>query len=523
MNEHAQAIRLRLRDDFEFYAKHCVKIRPKVGDLRAFEFNPVQIKLDKLITAQYAATGKIRIVILKARQQGLSTYTSAYLYWRLSQMKAKKGLVIAHTADSSGTLFEMYRRIHNEVPSLLRPSTKYNGKRELTFDILDTGLKVATAGGQGVARGETLNFCHLSEVAFWAPDTAANNLNAILQTIPNERDTGIIVESTANGMSGVFAELWRGAVAGTNGFLPFFSPWFDSPEYKEPVSSTFERTYEEDDLIKAYGLTNEQLQFRRTKIALNGREAFEQEYPSNADEAFKASGRPVFDPVGIYDMLNKTPDVISRMDVDDGVLGPAAIGRLSVFREKDANEVYTIGADIAGGQNGGDYSVAQVLDSERRQVAVWRGHVDPDYFATILNAIGLYYNTALIAAESNNHGLLTNVRLSRDLAYPNVFTDIAEGKTEDQSSINLGFRTTSKTKPLIIDRLRAELRLGTIEINDPTTLREMLSYVVTESGGTEAEHGCYDDCVMALAIANHVLQHRWEPIYFGDEFYVDAY
>lgn len=522
MNEAAQAARKRLRDDFEFYAKNCVKIRPKVGDLRPFVFNPVQNKLDEIIRRQYEATGKIRIVILKARQQGLSTYTSAYLYWRLSQMKAKKGLVIAHTADSSSTLFDMYRRIHNEVPELLRPSTKYNGKRELTFDILDTGLKIATAGGQGVARGETLNFAHLSEVAFWAADTAANNLNAILQTIPNEADTGIFVESTANGMSGVFADLWRGAVDGSNGFIPFFSPWFDSPEYRETVPVDFERTYEEEDLVALYGLDDHQLKFRRTKIALNGRDAFEQEYPSNADEAFKASGRPVFEPTSIHQLLQAALPVINRLDVEDDVLNPSGIGRLHIFHEKEAGEVYTIGADISGGQRGGDYSVAQIVDSKRRQVAVWRGQVDPDHFAKILNVIGLYYNTALIAAESNNHGLLTNVRLARDLHYPNVFTDVSEGKTEDGYSINLGFRTTSKTKPLIIDRLRAELRQGTIEINDGITLREMLSYVITESGGTEAEAGCHDDTVIALAIANHVLVHRWEPVAFDDQFYITA-
>jgi hypothetical protein len=167
---------------------------------------------------------------------------------------------------------------------------------------------VATAGGDGIARGETVTHVHLSEVAFWPTATAADNLNALLQAIPNTRDTEVYVESTANGMNGVFYDLWMGAVNGTNGFIAFFSPWFDSPEYREPVPEKFERTYEEQELADLYGLDNEQLMFRRQKIAQNGREAFQQEYPSNADEAFIASGRPVFNPEQIQEWLRNAPE-----------------------------------------------------------------------------------------------------------------------------------------------------------------------------------------------------------------------
>jgi hypothetical protein len=241
MEEKLLAVRKRLRDDFGFYASKCVKIRTKQGDIRTLEFNPVQKKLEALVKKQVEATGQARVIILKARQQGLSTYTSGRLYFRLSQLPAKKGLVVAHKSDSTRTLFDMYRRIHAEMPEAVRPSTKYSSRRELAFDDLDTSLIVATAGGDGIVRGETLNFVHLSEVAFWPPATASDNLNGLLQSIPNEPNTEVYIESTANGMSGVFYDLWRGAVEGRNGFLPFFSPWFDSPEYRLPVPAHFER------------------------------------------------------------------------------------------------------------------------------------------------------------------------------------------------------------------------------------------------------------------------------------------
>jgi hypothetical protein len=522
MQDKLNAVRIRLRDEYDFYARHAIKIRTKDGEIKPLVLNTVQQKLDAILEGQLKAEGKIRVVILKARQQGLSTYTSGRLYFRLSQNKAKKGLVVAHIAESTKTLFDMYRRMHAEVPEPLRPSTKYSSRRELVFDKLDTALTVATAGGDGVARGETITDAHLSEVAFWPTATAADNLNAIFQSIPNKPGTSIFVESTANGMSGPFYELWQGAVNGTNGFVPFFSPWFDSPEYREPVPERFEHTMEEDDLVREYGLDDEQLMFRRRKIAANGREMFMQEYPSNADEAFIASGRPVFNPEVIHELLKDAPEPLYRMAVEEGVLREHPRGELAVYRELDPVETYYIGADVGMGIRNGDWSVAQVQDSKRRQVAVWRGQVHPDFFATVLQALGFYYNTARIAPENNNHGILTAVRLGRDLAYPNVFTEVGEGKLNDTDSISIGFRTTVKTKPLIIDHLREVIREGQIEINDKTTLREMLSYIVTESGKMEAEEGNHDDCVMALAIANHINDGDLTPIVVTDEYYVRA-
>jgi hypothetical protein len=522
-NRAAEGLQL-LRSDFPTYAKHCVRIRTKDGEVRPFILNRVQLRLNEIIEKQYNATGKVRVVILKARQQGLSTYTSAWIYWRLSQLQAKKGLVVAHKADSTKAIFGMYQRIHKLMPPThgLKPTTSYSGRKELVFSDLDTGVVVATAGGDDIGRGETLTHVHCSEHAFWQPSTASENWNALLQAVPNTPETAIVVESTANGITGIFADLWRGAVDGTNGFIPFFSPWFDSPEYALPVDDNFLSSPEEEKLIEAHGLTFEQLAFRRQRIALNGRDAFLQEYPATADEAFITTGRPVFVPEQINDLIQASEPPLCYMALEGGVFEEHSRGELAVYRERDTKETYTIGADVAGGQKGGDFSVAQVLDSDRRQVAVWRGQVDPEYFATVLQALGFYFNTALVAVERNNNGLLTAVRLGRDLAYPNMYKEVAEGKMIDDQKEVFGFYTSARTKPLIIDRLRATLRERDIEINDATTLKEMQSYVLNENGGMEAERGCYDDCVIALALANHLHQGKWTPIVVTDDYYVDA-
>jgi hypothetical protein len=520
----AQEVRQRLFDDYEFYAKHAIHIRTKEGEISTLAFNPAQKKLHEAIEGQRKATGKVRIVILKARQQGFSTYVHGRMYWKLSQRRARKGLVVAHVSDSTKTLFDMYKRTYGATPALLKPEKQYSSRKELAFKNLDTGIMVATAGGDDIVRGETLNDVHLSEVAFWPKATAADNLNGLLKCIPNSNDTSVYVESTANGMSGVFYDLWTKAVSGENGFLPFFSAWFDTPEYRLPAPANFEPTYEELDLIKQYGLDNEQLMFRRQNIAQTNREAFQQEYPSNADEAFIASGRPVFNLEQIHKMKTEAVQPMRRMamTLDGTTFEKDPRGELQVWYKRKSSERYYIGADVAMGIKGGDYSVAQVLDSQKRLVASWRGHIHPDAFAKVLYALGMYYFEARVAVENNNHGILTAIRLGRDLAYPNTYTEIGEGALNERDSFTIGFRTTSKSKPLIIDRLRAALREDEMEIKDPTTLQEMLQYIVTESGNMEAEEGCHDDCVMALALANHVHDGKFTPVEVTDDFYLDV-
>jgi hypothetical protein len=79
------------------------------------------------------------------------------------------------------------------------------------------------------------------------------------------------------------------------------------------------------------------------------------------------------------------------------------------------------------------------------------------------------------------------------------------------------------SKPLIIDKLRGEVNSREIAIYDQTTLQEMLSFVVTESGKMQAEDGCFDDAVMALAIANHIHEGKFTPIVVTDDYVRHCY
>tara|TARA_A100001011_G_scaffold324765_1_gene347277 strand:+ start:868 stop:2439 length:1572 start_codon:yes stop_codon:yes gene_type:complete len=522
MDKRLLKVRKKLYNDFPFYSKSSLKIRTKKGDIQNLKLNPAQIILQNAVSKQLKTEQKIRIIILKARQQGLSTYVGAYLYFSVSQNRAKKAMVITHHADSTRALFDMTKRFHENCPEILKPNTKYSSRRELSFDQLDSSFMVATSGGEAVGRGETISDLHASELAFWNKSTAQENFNGLLQAVPNAPNTSIFIESTANGLNGVFYDIWKGACDGSNGFIPVFIPWFTDPEYRVSVTKKFERTPEEKELVKKFKLDDEQLMFRRQKIAQNGYDLFRQEYPSEPDEAFLTTGRPVFNPEQLTKLISTTRDVEQRLALEDNNFENNPRGELTVYRKHDEGEQYVIGSDIAMGIRNGDYSVAQVLDSKKRQVAVWRGQVHPDYMAEVLFALGKYYNMAFIIVENNSHGILTCTRLGKDFNYPNFYTEVQHDKITDRETVKLGFTTTVKTKPLIIDQLRASMRETELELNDKTTIREMLSYIVTETGSMEAESGCFDDCVMSLALANYVHEGAWQPIESTDEYYIEV-
>ena len=515
-------VRKRLREDFPLYSKHSLKIRTKDGTIEPLILNPAQKILQKAVDKQLKSEGKIRIIILKARQQGLSTYVGGYLYFQVSQARAKKAMVITHHADSTRALFDLTKRYHDHIPEILKPHTKYSSRREISFDALDSSYVVATAGGDNVGRGETLTHLHASELAFWSPNNASQIWNGLIQAVPDTEGTAVFIESTANGVSGIFYDLWKGALEGSNGFIPVFIPWFTDPTYREKQVGNLDKTPEEKDLQKLDKLDNQQLRFRRKRVAQTGLDLFKQEYPANADEAFLTTGRPVFNPEQLQKRMQDTPAILQKMALEGGEFTNNNRGELQVYKHHDAGETYYIGADVSLGVRGGDWSCAQVLDSKKRQIATWRGMVHPDYFADVLYALGMYYNSAYLIVENNNHGILTCTRLGKDMAYPNFYQETTVDKITEKESITLGFRTTVKTKPLVIDQLRASMRQEEIELNDKLTIREMMTYIVTETGAMEAEQGCHDDTVVALALVNHIHEGKFTPIEVTNDFYIEA-
>lgn len=545
VEERRRRIRQRLLTDFEYYAANCLKIRTKTATIIPFTLNRAQRLFLDAILKQWQRTGRVRVLVLKARQLGLSTMWGGFMYWWLSQRRASKGIVVTHKGEATQALFEMTKRYHQLMEPSMRPHTARSNARELKFDVLDSGYMIATAGADTVGRGETLQMAHLSEAGLWPKKKAAEIGNGLLQAVPNVDDTFVCIESTARGKSGWFYQQYLAAREGSSGYEVVFLPWHVDPDYSENVPDGFSRTEDEIALSDAvfeewgYHLTDGQLVWRRQKVSQDGVDLFKQEYPSTPEEAFLTSGAPVFNLEYLAECEKSAPEIKHRLEFDPVTKKfiPSERGRLFIYHEIDPNEEYTIGADVAKGvgheerrdasgnlmsSGEGDYSVAVVLDQKKRVVAKFRGQVDPDYYADILEALGYLFNTARMAVEFNNHGILPNTRLWKDKAYPNLYVREVYDKTTDQTKEEVGFYTDVKTRPLIIDQLREAVRNRVVELNDKDIIRELTTFVADpETGKIEADVGCHDDCVMALAIANHIHEGCWEPIASTDDLYFE--
>lgn len=495
----------KLKADYEAYAANVLRIKDKKGVISRFALNEAQKYLNAYAEKQLAEIGMVRLVVLKGRQQGISTYTQGRFYWKTSMNKGRNAFVLTHEAEATFTLFQITKRYHelNEARVgrfTLKPSTEVDSQNRLYFGKLDSGYKVGTAGNKSVGRGSTIHLLHGSEVAFWP--NADEHLKGILQAVPLEQGTEVILESTANGVGGVFYDYVMEARAGKGDFRLVFIPWFWQPEYEKDVPAGFQRTSEEEGLCKLYGLNDRQLVWRRDKIyELKSLDSFKQEYPCNIDEAFLFSGRSCFDQNWLIEAEANCYQYEKRGDIGEQGFISRDDGALRIWQMPKAGKRYAIGADVAEGLITGDFSSVDVLDEKGNQVASWHGHCEPDKLGAIIAKLGKMYNRAFVGVERNNHGLTTLTKL-RDLGYQNLYAQEAiESRAEGDTTKRFGWLTTSKSKPFIIDQLAALLRDSESGIASKEHIGEMRTYIIEENGSTNAQQGAKDDRVMSYAIA----------------------
>lgn len=503
----------RLRDDPRYYCEALLKIRTKDRQLVPFRYNAAQVLLQQRLDALRAQGRPVRLIILKARQMGVSTWFQAQLFHAVATRPYTRAVVIAHDLDSAHNLYSMSRLFYEELPAPLRPMRKYSNRRALVFDNpkgrppgLRSSIEIATAQDADAGRSSTIHFLHASEVAFWP--RPEETMLSLLQAVPHHPDTAVVIESTANGVGGWFYDAWQRAKRGESDFVPVFLPWHVYPDYRMPAPPDMRLTQEEQALKRRFGLDNGQLAWRRWCIDNNcygDTDRFKQEYPSDDQEAFLVSGRPFFDAGAVRARLD-APD---RPEPDTGFLVmensrvrfvPDRNGFLRVWHHPKPGERYAVGADVAEGLAHGDYSAAQVLDSHMRQAAQWHGHADPDEFGRQLYLLGRYYNDALIGCEVNNHGL-TALTTLRSKGYTRLYRRQTWDRLERRFTESIGWQTNAKTRPLMLDFLAACLRDGLLTAYDERFLSEALTFVRKPSGRAEAQAGATDDLVIAMAIA----------------------
>jgi hypothetical protein len=286
---------IRVLKSLRLFAKNFLVIHDKSGAERKFEMNRAQLYVDERLETQLLATGKVRALILKGRQQGISTLIQARFFHKIVTRRGKKAFILTHLSDATRAIFEMTKRYSENIDSDLFPSPDKKNDNTLMYNGLGSGYRVGTAGSVEVGRGMTNQYLHLSEYAFYKD--AAKIGMGLMNTVAEIADTEVIKESTANGQANDFYLDWMEAKNGKSRYQAIFVPWYWQDEYciDDPLFVADEEEREWLEKFGVNGLKPGHLNWRRIKMQdIKGDyeqkcRKFRQEYPFTDDEAFLSS------------------------------------------------------------------------------------------------------------------------------------------------------------------------------------------------------------------------------------------
>ena len=494
----------------------------------------------------------VRIIILKARKEGISTLVEALMFIE-TLTRQIDSIVIAHDRKTAEIIFRMTRMFYDYY-DLLKPKAGGELRREMKFEDHEGYILVETANNIMAGTGLTPQFLHASESSKWkkGDETAI----ALLQSIGDSRETTVIIESTAYGEDPFFKPSWEnaeeycrvnwtGAVPSIevldwdhwNGYIPIFIPWFEDPDYALPFSSELQKTHfgqtlneKEKILVQEFNLSLNQIQWRRRILQEKCQgdiKIFMQEYPATSGEAFQISGRPRFD-----------IELINSWKLEDGQIGALRQSDtwdrriefilessefLTIFKRPQHHHRYVIGVDTAEGiiPEGGkdpDRSVAVVIDLDEggipAQTASIYGHLSEEYLVTPVKMLAEWYNNAFIVPESSGHGEHLISELLK--IYPNhlIFKRLDSAGRQVRGQL-YGWRTHEGNRKLLIDRLAKSIIDKMISIRDRRFVKELKAFKLSHKGRYEAAAGEHDDCVISLALAIQGMQHYPETDFMG--------
>lgn len=384
-----------------------------------------------------------------------------------------------------------------------------------------------------------------TEFAFWKD--AKTQFGGAMQEVP-DKDSMVVIESTACGIGGAFHDMyweakedWKFSKSPGN-FLPIFFPWYIFPDYKRkiPLDMTFlvgrphasnipaEWLGIEQEMVRKFGLSNEQLYWRRWAIknkCQNDLNLYDQEYPWCDSIAFNATGRNVFLHSKIETMecsdgrtalLIKQGDRIQPESVD------MQRNCWQIWKTPHAAHSYAIGIDTMEGtqsdpddpKSNYDYHAMSIFDRDTGEiVAVYLGRGSQSDIGHQAVLAAKWYNSAWVAPELPMGMVVLDVL--KESGYDRIYQrQKADEQRIESDSMNLGWRTTILTRPKMVDNFKTAFNEGDIKIYSQDLIDEMKTFVYDKQGTPRHRPGKHDDLLFASMIALQLhlrLPHHSQP------------
>jgi len=446
-----------------------LRIKDKqTGELVPFEANPAQRRLWSLMDDSN------RVIVLKARQVGISTAVRAWQFHRAYCAERPLNFAVLSFHDRSArNLRRMDRAWLEGLPRLLQRPLAIDSATDSIFADTRAGFSSFTTGGRGGTRSFEFSGGHLSEFAFYTdPD------EVLAQSLSTVGAGPLVIESTVDAPGDAFHRLIEGAPA--NGWSLFTYWWWEHRPYRdEALPPDWDRTEAERQLADQYGLDDAQLWWRRQQVATLGEAKFRREYPACLDDCFLAREGGYFE----QDLLEAISVIDPRQPSDPCELEAPQLG-----------DRYVMGVDVSGG-HGGDASALCVLSVATGQAvfAERSNRMSPKLWAHRVIQVASRYNNALALVESNNHGHAVLLELEA-CGYRHLWT--RDGRP---------WVTTLQSKLELWDGAREALRLA--QVLDRATWMELRGLTIPPGKvAPEAPTGAHDDAAMAYALAVRCLR-----------------
>lgn len=517
------------------------------GDIGPMDCNEFQREVSRIVQWCHDNERPARIIILKPRRRGSSTVSVACGYRRL-QARRGTGCIAGGSHFQGKKLFKMleiYANTDKTDP----------GTCEVLSDIarFSNGSEMdrMTLANPSAGRAGGYQYLVITEMAFLAKEGVADAgdvVAGLIKTVQFEPDTIIIMESTANGASGDFYERWKDGISfeeakkGRNGFIRVFYAWFQFADLRmdpasEGIESSADYTAEERELAVKWSLDIEQVTWMRYAIrqeCKNDFGKFCEDYPFDAESAFRGSGRARFDVEALKAMRAEAISAVAEV----GYLTPQhgetvsfstqsdGSGEIMVWERPIEGMRYLIHVDPAT-----DESQTISANPDRHSVCVWRKgfhdsrlnkwrpakvvarlkppfYGDGDVVAGHVARLSFYYGKCIVGIEQNCG--IDQIRLLRAAGVPIHKRRALSARTNQTVEMD-GFRMGDKQeRNALIEGFAAAIRLREIEIPCLHFLDECMTFIVRANGRAEASQGHHDDDVLGGCIAWELMPNATE-------------
>jgi hypothetical protein len=434
-----------------------------------FIFNPSQKKIMHKLHERRREKKPMWLIFLKARRLGVSTFSTALATAHCLQKASASALLVAQLTKTAKAMFDEAKNFSECLPMRLPVPTQH----ELYFphsggqSVLSRATAKTVIGGRGL----TLSFLHMTEAAFYpGEDSFVSLLNTISSA---DMDNIVVIETTANGVEGpgeAYYDYWTDAVEGKNDFMPIFLPWYEDPITFLPDDMALDAPADDYEkwLMRDFKCTKGQIAWHRKTIATKCRGSiyrWKAEYPSSPDEAFVASGDPIFE----FDELEYMRRSCCNPQSVGHILGSRNSprfeemrgGPLRVWETPQPLCHYFIGVDAAKGVEDGDFASAVGWNAETgEQAFTYADRVGPEALSEKVNFLGKWYNKAMVNVElTGGWGYQVMKDLRDRYHYPNQYLwRSRDDKPDTKGRQAYGWETTDRSRQMLFTVFRKSVR-----------------------------------------------------------------